>query len=53
MKKILLALSLAAVSAVTVADIPESNGKGEYKVFTGYSKGKAIIGDKEKHRYQA
>ncbi|HFC7411302.1 hypothetical protein [Neisseria meningitidis] len=42
MKKILLALSLAAVSAVTVADIPESNGKG-----------KAIIGDKEKHRYQA
>lgn len=53
MKKTLLALSLATVSAVTVADIPESNGKGEYKVFTGHSKGKATVGDKEKHRYQA
>lgn len=50
MKKILLALLLATVSAVTVADIPESNGKGEYKVFTGHSKGKATVGDKEKHR---
>ncbi|ENW5807067.1 hypothetical protein F3727_002084, partial [Neisseria gonorrhoeae] len=48
-KKPLLALSLAAVSAVTVADIPESNGKGEYKVFTAYVKGKATAGNlKEK-----
>lgn len=48
-KNPLLALSLAAVSAVTVADIPESNGKGEYKVFTAYVKGKATAGNlKEK-----
>lgn len=51
MKKTLLALSLAAVSAVTVADIPESNGKSEYKVFAAYVKGKATTGNlKEKQR---